>query len=157
MILIQCLITICLVRFAAALGQQQVVSFDGGAGTLLLGSSASAPQIVVDASEWPGVTRAANDLAADFGRVTGTNGTITTSPNSTVSNSSASIPIIVGTLGQSNLIINMVSSGIVNVSAIEGQWEAFQTQVVQNPIPGVANALVIVGSYGYRFIVGIMA
>jgi hypothetical protein len=32
------------------------------------------------------------------------------------------------------------------VSAIEGQWEAFTSQVVPNPLPGVSQALVIAGS-----------
>jgi hypothetical protein len=144
---IECLILVCLLPLAAALGQQQIIAFENSPGNLLLGSRSSHAQIIVDASEWAGVTRAANDLAADFGRVTGTNGTVTTSQNLAPSNSSGITRIIVGTLGQSDLINSLVSTNIVDASAIEGQWEAFQSQVIQNPISGVSSALVIVGSY----------
>lgn len=145
--LIECLIFLYLLPLIAALGQQQIIAFEDGPGNSLLGSQSSSAQIIVDASEWPGVTRAVNDLAADFGRVTGTNGTVATWPNSGSSNSSAITYIVVGTLGQSNLINSLVSTNIVNASAIEGQWEAFQSQVIKNPMPGVSSALVIVGSY----------
>lgn len=150
MLIGQCLIITYFLRLSVALGQRQIVTFENDPSSLLLGSSNSPAQIIVDASEWPGVTRAANDLAADFGRVTGINGTITTWSNSTLPKSSQTAPIIVGTLGQSDLIDTWASTNVINVSAIEGQWEAFQSQVVQNPMPGIGNALVIIGRYlGY--------
>lgn len=144
---IECLILACLLRLAAALGQQQIITFENSPGKLLLGSRSSRAQIIVDASEWAGVIRAANDLVADFGRVTGTNGTVTTWQNSTPSNFSGITCVIVGTLGQSDLINSLVSTNVFDASAIDGQWEAFQSQVIQNPISGVSSALVIAGSY----------
>jgi hypothetical protein len=64
----------CLV---SALGQKPVISFTGGPKTLqLAGGEISKPQILVSSDDYWGVIRAAGDLAIDFGRVTGTNFTL---------------------------------------------------------------------------------
>src|SRR5574344_528133 len=52
--------------------------------------------ILVDASDWKGVIRAANDLGADIGRVTGTNSIVKTSTG----NMSETGAIVVGTIGK---------------------------------------------------------
>ena len=125
-----------LLPFVYSLGQQQVVSFDQCDGCV----SFNNPTIVVDNAEWPGVKRAANDLALDFGRVTGRNATVTTR-SSILSGRSNTLfkrqngtygqpTIVVGTIGKSNLIGNLVNSSAVNISAVQGQWEAFQTQLI---------------------------
>lgn len=54
--------------------------------------------------------------------------------------------IIAGTIGKSDLISSMISSGKLDVSSISGQWESFISQVVVSPIPGVDQAMVIAGS-----------
>ena len=62
---------------ASALGQQPIISFTEVPGALqIAGGSASQPQILVSSNEYWGVIRAAGDLAKDFGRVTGTNFTL---------------------------------------------------------------------------------
>jgi hypothetical protein len=44
-------------------------------------------------------------------------------------------------------VINaLISSGKLNVSSIQGQWESFISQVVDSPLPGIEKALVIAGS-----------
>jgi hypothetical protein len=61
----------------ASLGQKQVISFtDVDNAFQLAGGSISTPQILVSSSDYWGVIRAAGDLAKDFGRVTGTNFTL---------------------------------------------------------------------------------
>lgn len=66
-------------RLAAALGQEAVVSFNGSAGDFqIAGGAISQGQILVSENDFWGVIRAAGDLAADFGRVTGTNYTLST-------------------------------------------------------------------------------
>ncbi|WP_010215529.1 glycosyl hydrolase 115 family protein [Sphingomonas sp. PAMC 26621] len=97
--------------------------------------------VVVDAGDLPGVRRAAADLAADIGRVTGTDARVLSDP--------AALPdriILVGALGHSALVDRLVESGKLDVHDIRGKWEAFVVQTVANPLPGVAEALVIVGS-----------
>jgi hypothetical protein len=53
--------------------------------------------------------------------------------------------IVVGTLGHSAIIDRLVEQGRLNVSSIQGQWEAFQSAVIRDPVSGVREALVIVG------------
>ena len=56
--------------------------------------------------------------------------------------------VIAGTFGENgNSVINkLISEGKIDVSAINGKWECYKMQVVKNPVPGVAEALVIAGS-----------
>lgn len=54
--------------------------------------------------------------------------------------------IIAGTLGQSKLIDRMIATGRLSVEAIEGEWESFIIQVVDNPLDSINKALVICGS-----------
>ena len=54
--------------------------------------------------------------------------------------------VIVGTLQHSEVIQNLVKTGKIDVSRVEGKWETFLVQVVSNPLPGVEEGLVVVGS-----------
>jgi hypothetical protein len=61
----------------AGLGQQPVISFTSVHNAFqLAGGSITKPQILVSSQDYWGVIRAAGDLAKDFGRVTGTNFTL---------------------------------------------------------------------------------
>lgn len=63
----------------SALGQQKVITFDKDSTNQvfqLAGGNQSAGQILVSSDDYWGVIRAAGDLAVDFGRVTGTNLTL---------------------------------------------------------------------------------
>ncbi|KAK3050511.1 ATP synthase mitochondrial F1 complex assembly factor 1 [Extremus antarcticus] len=108
----------------AALGQKATIAFEAGDGSLSLASDGASPQIILDAADWLGVIRAAQDLAADFGRVTGSNGTVMlmngtdTGPPSYSSGSTSAI--IVGTIGNSSLIDSLVKSGKISVGKTEG-------------------------------------
>ena len=59
-----------------AIGQQPSIAFTDTTGGLKLGGTGSGPIIIIDSKDWPGVTRAGNDLANDFGLVTGTKGKV---------------------------------------------------------------------------------
>jgi len=135
----------CLLRYCIAASQLDVISFNQTTGSLLLAGAGTTPIIVLDSNDWPGVIRAAGDLAADFGRVTGTNGTVQTVNGTTLPSNSSSV-IIVGTIGNSSLINSLVQSGKISVNETQGQWEAFHTQLVSQPFPGVSQALVIAGA-----------
>ncbi|KAL1596587.1 hypothetical protein SLS60_009235 [Paraconiothyrium brasiliense] len=151
--------------------RKPTVDFKSGNGSLPLASRNSPVHLILDAGDWPGVLRAAHDVAVDFGRVTGTNGTLTTvgtaAGNKTVGGSASVIfnvtginkdwsvgkssaqgkgVIIAGTIGNSSLIDALVKSGKLDVSKIEGEWEAYVSTVIQNPVNGTAEALVIAGS-----------
>jgi hypothetical protein len=54
--------------------------------------------------------------------------------------------IVAGTIGTSELIDQLIAEKKIDVSAIQGKWETWSTQLIQQPFPGVNEALVIVGS-----------
>lgn len=139
-------IILTLAGFASAIGQKSTISFHENDGAIPLAQTGSSPQILLDGADWPGVIRAAHDLANDFGRVTGNNGTVQLLNGTTSGAATSGSTIIVGTITNSSLISQLVSSGKITIGKTEGQWEAFQSQVVPNPLPGIAEALVIVGA-----------
>lgn len=124
------------------LGQQSVVSFEDREGSLLLADGSSSPTIVVDENDSPSVIRAANDLAIDFGRVTGVNGSVI---NASASAATFSGSIVVGQV-DSPLIQRLINSSNIDISSIRGQWEAFTTALVASPLPGLGQVLVITGA-----------
>lgn len=139
------LLTFCLLLPSAlGLGQAPTISFTEG--TLQLAGGGSQATLILGSSDFAGVQRAGADLSADFGRVTGKNLTVLTKDLTATDTSPANGPvIIVGSIG-SKLIDSLASSGKINVSKIQGQWESFQSQVVANPLPGLTSALVVAGS-----------
>ncbi|AXB56827.1 glycosyl hydrolase 115 family protein [Flavobacterium fluviale] len=54
--------------------------------------------------------------------------------------------VIIGTLGKSEIIDQLVKKGKIDASQLRGKWEKFTTQIVENPLKGVKKALVIAGS-----------
>ncbi|KAK7408794.1 hypothetical protein QQX98_009038 [Neonectria punicea] len=163
---------------ADALGQERIISFDSLQDAFqIVGGDIHTGQIRVSENEYWGVIRAAGDLAADFGRVTGTNFTLTNGETDAspakysfkpvdVSNNTkyrqldeesfsgpaysdpipANIAIIVGTIGHSQIIDKLIEDGVIDVSEIQGEWEAFVSQLVENPLEGTPQALVIAGN-----------
>ena len=151
--------------------RKPTICTQGGNGSFRLASRSSPVNILADAADWPGVLRAANDLAVDFGRVTGTNGTLTVSGTGTANASmifnvtginhnwsvgssrdnmtyrAAAGTVIVGTIGNSGHIDVLIASGQLDVSVIEGQWEAYVSAVVENAGNGTGEALVIAGKH----------
>ena len=65
-----------LLAIVHGLGQNQTVTLTAGDGLLQLAGGNSNGQILLSADDWWGVIRAAEDLAGDFGKVTGTNLTL---------------------------------------------------------------------------------
>jgi hypothetical protein len=97
--------------------------------------------MLVSSKDNPGVIRALYDLKADIIKVTGNGPTIVFDelpPQKEV--------VIVGTMGKSPFVDQLVRNKKVNLQDIAGKWETFIIQTVENPLPGVDRALVIVGS-----------
>ena len=132
---------LCGASLRAALGDAPLVSFTPENGALALVENKITAPLVVDAADWPGVRRAAADLQSDFKRVSGLKPSLVDKVSG-----SQKTAILIGTLGRSPLIDELVRTGKIDATAIAGRWEAFLLQVVENPMPGVERALVIVGS-----------
>ncbi|KAJ6484507.1 hypothetical protein C8R47DRAFT_1280830 [Mycena vitilis] len=138
------LVLVSLVSSVNALGQETCVAFQSSSSVFTVASGGKAAPLILSADDWPGVQRAAQDFAADIQRVTGTIPTVANFSSSVPARSS--LPIIIGTLGKSSLINQIVNSTKLDVSGIENQWEAFMTRVVANPLPGIAKAYVMIGA-----------
>ncbi|PPQ73060.1 hypothetical protein CVT26_014652 [Gymnopilus dilepis] len=141
--------TLALLHGANAIGQTTCVSFTSSKDSFAIVNNHKAASILISPDDWPGVQRAAFDFQADVQRVSSvkpslTNYTVPTSP--AASKPPASAPVIIGTLGKSSLIDHIVNASNIDVSSIEGKWEAFLTRVVSNPLPGVSSAYVIIGA-----------
>nr|VWP01674.1 6-methylsalicylic acid synthase (6-MSAS) (EC (Arthrosporol biosynthesis cluster protein AOL_s00215g283) [Ganoderma boninense] len=135
-----------------AIGQDTCVSFKSAPSTFTVVSSGKAAPIFLSPDEWPGVQRAAADFASDIQSVTGVkptlaNLTLSLAPSVTNSTSSGTLtPIIVGTLGKSSLIAEVLNHTKLDVSSIQGKWEAFMAKEVKNPLPGISSAYVVIGA-----------
>ncbi|KAK4193075.1 family 115 putative glycoside hydrolase [Podospora australis] len=128
--------------------QPSVFTFAASGPGFQLGGPGLAPEIRVAPNDLPGVKRVANDLAIDFGRVLGVNGTVVVADwSSTTAQKTSSRPIIlVGTMGQSSLIDNLSSSKKIDTAAVANKWETYTYQVVQSPWDGKDSVFVIAGS-----------
>lgn len=97
--------------------------------------------ILIDATADPALHHVAEDFAEDLGRVGGHVGRIAMNPE----NAPRRV-VIIGIAGESPLIDSLVERGLIDLSRLSGQWEAFHVEVVQAPWPNVSEALVIAGS-----------
>jgi hypothetical protein len=155
--------------------RKPTIDFTAGNDSYLLATKSAPINLILDAADWAGVLRAAHDVAIDFGRITGVNGSLTAVGKGTAnasaifnvtgiasdwvigSNSSAagtytgisvqkgSGTIVAGTIGNSSFIDALIKSGKLDVSGIEGKWEAYVSTIVKNPANGTDEALVIAG------------
>lgn len=106
----------------------------------LAGNGQAAP-IFLAAADAPVVRIAAQALAADIARVTGTRPLVSTQPPGP-----AAYAVFMGTLGQSALIDKLVAARKIDVGSLRGKWESYAVLTVDNPAPGVKKGLVLVGS-----------
>jgi hypothetical protein len=128
-------------RDGVAIGEAPIVFEQGGDGDFSLAASGNVSDIFVDTNDFWGVGRATGDLRLDFQRVTGV------APNLSHDEKNLGVSaILIGTLGRSAVIDQLVRDGKVDGGKIAGKWESFLVQVVANPLPNVKSALVIAGS-----------
>jgi hypothetical protein len=82
------------VTLVNGLGQQPMIAFNSTKDSFqIAGGSISKGQILVSSNDYWGVIRAAGDLALDFGRVTGTNYTLSNGVNGSAPASYAYHPV----------------------------------------------------------------
>ena len=121
--------------------ENNFVSFSPTGQAFQLAKENTVAPIIIHHDEYPGVVRAANYFKNDLKMVTGADPEVLF--NDIPAGTS---PVIIGTLGKSPLIGQLVKNKKIDVSDIEGKWEASLIQVVENPFEGVDKALVIAGS-----------
>lgn len=109
------IIILCLWGFTAVAQQQEFIIADNG----------KVSPIIVDGRDWKGVSRAANDLADDIRKVTGTKAEV--AEGQIIKGS-----IIVGTIGKSRLIDGLIARHKIDVSNIRSQWESYLIDLVDD-------------------------
>lgn len=110
------------------------------AGSFPLVASGQAATIVIDANDAEVVEIVATAFSKDIKLITNIQPTVVKSLGA------ITLPVIVGTLGKSALVNQLESTGKISTDKVKGQWETFCISVVNNPVAGVAQALVIYGS-----------
>ncbi|MFC1551481.1 glycosyl hydrolase 115 family protein [Candidatus Latescibacterota bacterium] len=126
---------------AYAVETESYISQETGPGRFALSSAGRSAQLVASPEDYPGVIRVMNYLSDDIGRVTNATPEVITGPVPEAENI-----VLIGTIGKSWLIDKLISEKKIDVSGIEGRWETFLIQVVDDPLAGVGQALVIAGS-----------
>ena len=99
--------------------------------------------IYIDAKDYKVVDITAHLLADDVERVTGRHPQVTTAAS--VKSIPKGVPVVVGTVGRSRLIEELVRQKSINVSAVKGKWESFVVTTIEHPKQG-GQLLVIAGS-----------
>lgn len=97
--------------------------------------------IQVSESDHPGVLKIAGLFQNDLSHVSGQQAELIIGDKPKSKN-----VIIVGTVGKSILIDQLVKDRKLDVSALKGKWEQFLIITIKKPMAGVDNALVIAGS-----------
>ena len=114
-------------------------NYEGGDFKLVFNGTPAA--IYYDSNDYKVVEIAANLLAEDIKNVTGLMPPIYTDLKQIKDSA-----VIIGTIGHSKLIDQLINQGKINHVDITGQWETYALQVVEKPFPNIDSALIIFGS-----------
>lgn len=142
-------LSLCFLSFVftfVSLAQKQqpkpgIITFSKEKQVMAIVANGNAVPIVIGAGESPGVIRIAKLFQEDIFQVT------SVKPELIIGELPKSESVIIaGTIGKSKLIDQLVASGKLNSSDLEGKWEASLIQVIKKPFPGIKQALVIAGS-----------
>jgi len=123
------------------LGQTGYIVTAPQPGAFAMADHGACARIDVDPTDHAGVIRAVTDLQGDIRKVSGCSPAVTKDakkPGPTA--------ILVGTIGRSPLIDQLIKNHKIDASKITGKWESFLIQVVPNPMPGISSGLAVVGS-----------
>ncbi len=138
--LTKCLVVSQLLLAGPGAGSSYVTTY-AGKGHFPLVEKGRSVLLCATSRDYPGVIRVLRHLQADIERVTGYRPAVLldTIPE-------APAIVVVGTLGRHPLIDRLAKSGKLHAASIMGRWEAFAIQAIEEPLPGVRQALVIAGS-----------
>jgi hypothetical protein len=125
---------------APALLEERIVSFEDTTDSVPLHDAT----IVYSADDPVGLDIAATSLADDLKAITGKRPAVIKLGVGDCA--SCTNNVIIAATANSTLIKTLMQDGKLDIALIDGKWESYFTSVVENPMPGIQNALVIVGS-----------
>ncbi|MBF0576936.1 glycosyl hydrolase 115 family protein [Dysgonomonas sp. GY617] len=120
----------------SAFDKEQFVFTQKNASYFPLAIDGKPASILTDDTDYKGVLRAVNDLKEDLRKVTG----------NIPSSEATKFSVIIGTVGQSSIIDNLIQEGKIEAKDLTGKNEKYIIETVQNPTDGIDAALVIAGS-----------
>ena len=124
-----------------AIGEQSYIASAYSKDCYTLCSRGKVTTLLISSKDYPGVIRALHDLKTDIGKVTGNEPAIAVDEFPLQKE-----VVIVGTIGASPIIDQLVQNKKLDVTSIAGKWETFVIQTIRDPSPGCDKALVIAGS-----------
>jgi len=133
-------VTLLALLIAQTSQAQLFINLEKKDGYFPLVSAGKSVSLFADQADHPGVIRAARDLQQDINRVTDIQ------PSLLFTQPAEKEIVIIGTIGKSTLIDNLIASKKLDVSNVKDQWEASLIQTVEKPFPNVDRAIVIAGS-----------
>jgi hypothetical protein len=110
-------------------------------GVFTLSASGRTAPLIVSSRDFPGVRRVLGHLQNDLHAVTGARPILCID-----SLPSSRTAVIVGTIGRSTLIDELIRSGKLHADGVAGTRESFLIEVVDHPAPQIDRALIIAGS-----------
>lgn len=113
---------------------ENYIRFTSQPGSFSIFQNGSTAKLLIDSNDFSGVVRAAGDLQADIHRVTGVTPDVATDAND-----AGARAIIIGTIGKSKFIDQLIQDKKLDATLITGKWESFIIQTV-------GDNLVIAGS-----------
>ena len=125
-----------------ALTTNMITTTDTAAAFPIVANNGIATAIHYDASDYPGVIRAIGDLQNDIDSVTGSKPTFVTG----MLPKAKEPAIVIGTLGKSKQIDQLVASHALDLKDLKGKWESFVITTVNDPQQPGRQLLVIAGS-----------
>ena len=122
-------------------GDGSYITYNPGKGRFPLSVDGEPAPLYLSNEDFQGVFLVAEHLQADIGRVTGREPEMLTNDQP-----GSNHIVLIGTIGKCPLIDRLVENKKLDVSGISGKWETFLVQSLNNPFPGVDQALIIAGS-----------
>ena len=119
---------------------QQIMSEKLAVGSFPIVAKNVAATIYVDANDHAVAKKAAAFFQQDIEMVSGQK------PEISSKAASGKNIVLIGTIGQSTFIDQLIKQQKLKVDKVKNKWEAYQLQVIAKPFPGVDQALVIAGS-----------
>ncbi len=130
------LICFWIVNIAGISAAEQFVTTQSNQSYFPLITQGKPVSVYAEETDFSGVLRAVNTLKEDFRMVTG----------NVPQSGKNKFSIIIGTVGKSAIIDQLIKDNKINKNDIVGKNEKFIIQTIENPTQGVQSALVIAGS-----------
>ncbi|HNW51626.1 MAG TPA: glycosyl hydrolase 115 family protein [Prolixibacteraceae bacterium] len=137
------ILTCILFAFAADLGAQVIVNKQTlkNVSDFPLATQKSVAAVYFDETDEVSVKTTARLFADDVERVTGKKPVLASSKSKL-----ADYVVIIGSIEKNQILKELVKAGKLNVDSLRNQWERYTIKTIDNPFPGVTQALVIAGS-----------